>query len=618
MKNSGKIFIVGSPNSGKTTLFNWLTGYKNRTVNYPGSTVSLSIGRVQKKYDCEFSVVDTPGVYSLFPQSKDEEITYKSLFEEKDHSCVVVVADISKIEKQCSLIHQLKESGFKVIVALTMSELIKRPVEDLEKFQNAFKIPFIPIRGDTGEGVAQLIEEIKKHIKPETSQEITPLKNWTISKRESIIEKYKNLFENIQKSKKFEFFLSAKWDRFLLHPKWGFVFFVIIMFSLFSSLFWLADPFMTLVDDFFSFSIEKVQSISSDSLIIDFISNGILGSFGAVLVFVPQIFILFLGISFLEDSGYLSRAVSLIDGPLSTMGLSGRSFIPFLSGYACAIPAALATRNIPSAREKWMTLFTIPFMSCSARLPVYALLLSFLFYGQSSFKPGLVLTLIYFGSFLAGIMVVALLNLFLKKEKDVPFTIDLPLYRRPIFIKLIRTSWNRTKHYVTKAGPAIFSFALLIWFAINFPRNLELSDSEQIQQSYASLLGHFIEPVFEWIGVDWRVGVGLIAAFVAREVFVSSLVLVFSITAKEGGSVTQSLLEKMNEAVNSQGEPIFTFASVTALIVLFMFSLQCLSTTAVMYKETQSKAFALIQFLSLNVVAFLLAIATYQTLNLFF
>lgn len=616
MINSKKVFLVGSPNSGKTTLFNWITGYKNRTVNYPGSTVSVSIGRIQKKYDCDVSIMDTPGVYSLFPQSEDEKITCKSIFEDKKDNCVVAVIDASKIEKQCSIIHQLKDSGFNVIVALTMSELFKIENKTLDKFQEAFKVPFVKIKGLTGEGVSDLIEEIKKQTQQESA--VTKvIADWNLLKRESVRNLYKSLFENLKNLKAFNFFLSRKWDRFLLHPKWGFVFFVLIMFVLFSSLFWLADPFMGMVDDSFAFAIEKVQSISSESLVVDLVANGILGSFGAVLVFVPQIFILFFGISFLEDSGYLSRAVSLVDGPLSKIGLSGRSFIPFLSGYACSIPAALSARSIPSPREKWMTLFTIPFMSCSARLPVYALLLSFLFYGESAFKPGLVLTIIYFGAFLIGVLTVSILNLFLKKDREIPFAIDLPLYRRPLLLTLLKTSWNRTKHYITRAGPAIFTFALLIWVAVSFPRNLEISDSEQIQQSYASMVGQFIEPAFEWMGVDWRVGVALLAAFVAREVFVSSLVLVFSITATNEDSVTSSLIQKMGEVVNSEGEPMFTVASVTALIVLFMFSLQCLSTTAVMYKETQSKMFAFVQFAVLNLVAYALAVITYQALNLF-
>ena len=610
-----KIILVGFPNSGKTTLFNWLTGYKNRVINYPGSTVSLSIGSIQKKYNTEASVIDTPGVYSLFPQSEDEAITYKSLFNDKNVACVVLVMDVSKIEKQSPLLCQLKESGFKVIVALTMSDLVEKGSIEKKNLENVFKVPFIPITGLIGEGVSALIEKIKEHLKYDPSEKVR-LQKWTTEKRESTMETNKPLFASFQKLKKPSFFLSQKWDSFLLHPKWGLVFFFCIMFSLFSSLFWLADPFMSIIDNFFSFSIRAVQSISSTSLWVDFLSNGILGSFGSVLIFVPQIFILFFGISFLEDTGYLSRAISLIDGLFSRVGLSGRSFIPFLSGYACAIPAVLSTRNISSTREKWMTLFAIPLMSCSARLPVYALLLSFLFYGESAFKLGLVLTLIYFGSFLLGILAVSFLNLFLKKEKETIFAIDLPLYRRPVFSKLLNTSWIRTKHYITKAGFPIFIFSLIVWVSLHFPRNLNLSDTEQIQQSYASIIGQFIEPIFKWIGVDWRVGVGLLAAFVAREVFVSSLVLIFSITVG-AGSVTHSLLQKMNEAVHSNGEPLFTTGSVTALIVLFMLSLQCLSTTAVIYKETNSKKFALIQFISLNVIAYIVAILTYQAFNFF-
>ncbi len=612
------IVLVGQPNSGKTTLFNWLTGFKHRVINYPGSTVFISSGNLQKKYNLPVVLIDTPGVYSLFPKSKDEEVTRDYLFNNKNLEAVLLILDGSKLEIQLPLFFQLKEAGFKVVVALTMWDLISNDSLDIDQLQKSLGVPVVLINGLIGGGVYDLVEHFPTLLDSKPSS-IQNLKPWSVKDLNESVDKSRGIYSSISKKmkqKKTNLFISQKFDRFFLHPKGGLVLFGAIMFALFSSLFWLADPFMGYVDSAFSFLIDKTHNFNPTSLIIDFLANGILASFGAVLVFVPQIFILFLGISLLEDTGYLARAVALADGPLSKIGLSGRSFIPFLSGYACAIPAIMAARNLSSPREKLMAFFAIPFMSCSARLPVYALLLSFLFYGQSSWKPGLILSLIYIGSFLLGIVSVSILNLFLKSDKrKKPFLLDLPIYRRPVWIKTLQSSWKRTKHYIFKAGPAIFTVALIVWVMTNFPRNMDWSEVEQIQNSYAGQVGKVIEPVFEFMGVDWRVGVGLIAAFAAREVFVSSLALVFNITSVSDETMTSSLIENMKTAVHSSGEPVFSLASVIALIVFFMVSLQCVSTTAIVYKESNSLKLALTQLISLNVLAYVLACLSYQSLK---
>lgn len=677
-KDIEKLALVGQPNSGKTTLFNWLTGFKNRTVNYPGSTVFVSSGNLSKKYqapdEISIQLTDTPGCYSLTPKSADEEVTKKYLLNEKNLQTVICVLDGSKLEAQLPLFFQLKEAGFKIIIALTMWDLISQQNLDLKKLEQELAVPVIPINGLIGEGVWDLVKKALSCLKAEEPKTVSyKIEDWTveqISKASKQAKKIYLLISNEGQKNKKNLFVSEKFDRVLLSPKTGLLLLGVIMFGLFSSLFWLADPFMGYVDSFFSVLIDKTYSINPDSMIVDFVANGVFASFGAVLVFVPQIFILFVGISLLEDTGYLARAVSLLDGPFSKIGLTGRSFIPFLSGYACAIPAVMAARNLSSPREKLLTFFAVPFMSCSARLPVYALLLSALFYGQSAWKPGLALSIIYVGSFLLGVFCVALLNLFIKQKKQRPFLIDLPIYRRPVLMKTLYVAWTRTKHYIFKAGPAIFVVALIIWVMISFPRNLELTDSQQIQASYAGQLGKIIEPVFEFMGVDWRVGVGLIAAFAAREVFVSALVLVFNIS--DGGtatalsasdglsgvtdiasgiapgigtgvvsdvgagvskvidaagtgvanavsagtddiSLTNSLLENMRTAVHANGELVFTTASIIALIVFFMVALQCVTTTAIIYKESKSLKLALIQLVSLNVLAYVLAVITYQT-----
>jgi len=401
---------------------------------------------------------------------------------------------------------------------------------------------------------------------------------------------------------------TKKADYWLLHPVFGFVFLSLILFSFFSAIFWLAAPLMDMVDSGFAWLVEETLSRGGEHLLIDFMSNGILAGFGAFFVFVPQVFVLFFGIYLLEDSGYLARAASLVDGPFAKIGLSGRALFPFLSGFACAIPATLSARAISSRRERWITIFVIPFMTCSARLPVYALFLSFLFYGQSAWKPGICMSLIYFLSLLIGIGVVGILNRLSRQKTKSAFLMELPLYRRPVISNLLVSSWSRTKHFIWKAGPVIFIFSLLLWGATNFPRAPELSPAEQLQKSYAGQLGQKIEPIFEAMGADWRVGVSLLSAFVAREVFVSVLAIVLKNTEEED---SQKLAQVMKKTTWSDGTPLFTTASVISLLVFFLFSLQCLSTTVVVYKETGSWIFATVQLIVLNVMGYVGAVFTY-------
>ena len=672
------IFLIGPPNCGKTTLFNWLTGFKNKIVNYPGSTVFISKGTLLKKYGYPVEVIDSPGTYSFQPQSDDERITIKTLSDNKNSQIVVLVLDASKLEVQLPLFFKLQQKGYPVLIALTMLDILPESLQpQVKTLSQKLKAPVVSVKGLTGEGVLELIEEVKafqtrnkefnkrgkddigktdeafkkgKHpvipvktgIQKLKKKEIPAFAGMTDSAGGQSLEKSfqedKTLFDyckqivqeslikkaqtkdNSQdlKKEREKIFLSEKWDRFFLHPKMGFLVFAVFMFSLFSSVFWLASPFMDFIDSAFSKLIDfSSQALSFSPQLADLISNGMLAGLGAVLIFVPQIFILFVGISLLEDSGYLARAVSLMDGPFSKIGLSGRSFVPFLSGYACAIPSILLAKTLSSKREKLMVFFSVPFMSCSARLPVYALLLSFLFYQDASWKAGLSLTVIYLSSFLIGMICVAFLNRFLKAEKSESFILDLPVYRRPSPLKVLNRAMSQSQHYILKAGPPIFFLSIFIWALTNYPSNPALSEAEQASQSWGAQLGLILEPVFQFIGMDWRVGFALIVAFVAREVFVSALLLIFMITKGSEETLMNSLLETMKTASHSDGSLIFTTAGVMGLIVFFMFSLQCLSTSAVVYKESGSLKFAVIQFIALNVLAYLMAVICYQSFKLF-
>lgn len=616
------VALIGPPNSGKTTLFNWVTGSKFKTVNYPGSTIDYNVGKAHTRYSSDVIFIDTPGVYSLFPKSSDELVTHDVLFEKKTHQQihhVVIVVDATQLARNLYLVRQLQEAGYSFTIALTMMDMLRKDQMDvhIDKIEKTFGCTVIPIDGTLGAGVPELVEHLKKVHGDVIVKKLEP---WNESKRENILKELELLSKNLITSKtkkKLSFFeRTAKIDRFLLHPVWGLIFFVGIMIALFSSIFWVAAPFMDAIDGGFSGLAEHTQALLGETLFSDFISNGIIAGFGAVLVFVPQIFILSFGIGLLEDSGYLARAATLIDKPFSKLGLNGRSFVPILSGFACAVPAMMASRTLSNKRERWITNFIIPLMTCSARLPVYALLLSFIFMGQAAWKPGLVLAALYFGALLIGALSAGILNKMLKKDSKSFFMLELPLYRRPHFRVVLKTALIKAKSYATRAGPIIFVLAVLIWGLSIFPNTQITDPHDRLEQSYFGQMGKVIEPVFEPMGVDWRVGVGLLSAFAAREVFVSTLSVIYNVGDTENeDSMQASLIEKMQNAERSDGQKVFTVASVASLLVFFMIALQCISTTGVAVREMRSWTFAITQLVVLNVVAYVLAVGVYQILS---
>ena len=627
MSKSDYLILVGPPNSGKTTLFNWITGYKRQTVNYPGSTVDLSFGLVRKKQpNCLWTIVDTPGIHSLFSSSPEGKVTKNILQDSVKNNelrGVILVLDATRLKRQLPFALQLKEAGLPVIIALSMYDIQKKEsLLDLPLLSKQLGMVVCPIEGLLGGGVSELISHAQIQFKKKTVNLLPDIFSsvWSEKKQENYLKRAKKIVDDIliQKPKE-RIGKKTQWlDSWLLHPIFGFIFLSLILFVFFSGIFWLAQPFMNFIDSIFGWGIETVLRWGKNSFISDFLANGVLTSFGAFLVFVPQVFILFLGIYLLEDSGYLARAVTLVDGPFSRIGLSGKSLFPFLSGFACAIPATLSARSISSKRERWITIFVLPFMTCSARLPVYALLLGFLFYKDSVWKPGLIMSLIYFLSLLLGVLAAGILNLFLKSKKKSSFLMELPLYRRPVFSNVILSSWSRTRHFIWKAGPVIFTFALIMWVATNFPGSNGLEPKGKIQNSYAGQFGRIIEPVFEKMGGDWRVGVSLLSAFVAREVFVSTLAVTLKNTQPEeetDDSFQFSMIKTMKTAKLPNGKPLFSKASILALLIFFMFSLQCLSTTGIVYKETRSWKFAAIQLFSLNLIGYIGAVLTYHLLN---
>ena len=709
-----KIILVGSPNSGKTTLFNWLTGSKYRAVNYPGSTVEIATGNLKNSSfvatdrasgksvtDEEIVVMDTPGIYSLSPKSYDEQITFDVIKKNDKDALFAIVVDGTQLIRHLLLVKQAESLGLNFVVILTMRDLVKASSFDIDiKLTSSVlgkKVYFI--NGNNSDGIFQsvqgetsLVEGLIENLKTisnknsegaETNKKFDHfITNWNDSKRTHAQVEIKELLSRIILKRGGDSFSESqstnktvsqnksktnhtsnktlKIDSLFLHPLFGPIFFLIIMTALFSSIFWLAKPAMELVSASFALFGNWVKAVTPGS-IGNFLAEGVIGGVGAVFVFVPQIFILFLGVGFLEGSGYLARAAALIDRPLHFLGMSGRSFVPILSGFACAVPAMMASRNLNSKRDRWITNFIIPLLTCSARLPVFALLLSIIFFEKPTWQAGLALAVIYFLSFIIGAIAAGFLNKVLKKEASSIFMMELPVYRMPRPKVLVVQALHRTRSYVRRAGFVIFALSVMIWVGIHFPQQPEgTPENIQIEKSYLGTFGKTIEPIFVPMGVDWRVGIGLLTAFTAREVFVSNIAILFSATetapdvknegssaaapvgasaaslsvaapsaaaasatdpakADEGKSAedkkADNLLKALSEAKKSDGQPLFTFASMIGLIAFFMIALQCISTVAISARENDSWKFAATQLVTFNVVAYIVAVVLYQTLK---
>jgi ferrous iron transport protein B len=618
-----RFILVGPPNSGKSTLYNWLTGSLAKVVNYPGSTVDYMTGDLAAHWGAghQVQVMDSPGTYSLHPKSEDEEVTLKLLKrtdKETKADAVIMVLDPTQLSRHLVLALQVARLGYPMILVITMKDLLEKQNIQLETeiLKNHFGAQVFLVDGKLGGGLEPLVQYLKFFKHPDH-----------VINHDSLITSH--LDQEIIQSQKLSALalplrerLSTVWDHtlkldsFFLHPVLGYVSFFVIMFLLFTSVYWVATPLMDLVETAFGAMSEKVIVSFPDSEFARFFSEGIVTSFAAVFVFVPQIFILFFFLSILEGSGYLSRAATMIDRPFSKIGLSGRSFVPFLSGYACAVPALMATRNISSSQEKWMARMIIPLLSCSARLPVYGLLLGFLFWKSPAWMPGLVLSCLYILSMVVATLAAGVLNRFIEKEKTSLFLMELPLYRFPLIRSLWLQAWNKTKTFILRAGPVIFVLSVFLWLGMNYPKvNPELSaDTTQLEYSYLGRMGQHLEPVFEPMGLDWRGGVGLIAAFAAREVFVSTLAVLYHSDEEAGDP---GLIEKLQQAKNSEGQMIFTTSVMWGLILFFMIALQCLSTVGVMIKESQSWKLAMIQLVLFNVLAYGVAVAVVQGLRSF-
>ena len=631
------VCLVGMPNAGKTTLMNALTGGNFKTANYPGVTVSLLRGSSKPEFGTPRNIVDLPGVHSSIAPSPEEELAVEVI--EGRHARVkpdafVLVVDATQLERHLKFAGLVGRQGKPTVIALTMVDLLPRTGQAVNplKLSNALGVPVIAVDPRTGNGVKELFAAL------DALRGTLWMGNALAEIPAEPVEGYKHVGEILRRSgavvrTDHADTVSSRIDRFVLNRYLGFPIFFLVLISLFAAIFWLAQRPMDWIDAGFGIVNDAVTAVApgfttistplgtdvQDHVIVQFLTGGVIDGMAAVAVFFPQIMILFFLMTLLEDSGYLARGATLVDRPLSLVGLHGRSFVPMLSGFACAIPAVFAARAIPTRRERFLTIWILPLMSCSARLYVYALLLAALLPG-APWQQGFALAGIYISSLLIGSVIAGLTaRLFMKHRNPSLLAMELPAYRVPRGGPILRMTWARGSSFLKRAAVPIMIVSAVLWLLLHFGHVPgTLVSSTPMENSFAGQIGQQMEPALRPMGADWRVGVGLVAAFAAREVFVSTMAIVFHTASEDEETQTKGLLKQMSTATfPDSGKPIFTPASIVGLIVFFFFSLQCFSTVAVVRKEIDSWKLAGLQLLFYTGLGYALAVISVQTLRAF-
>lgn len=617
-----RVALVGMPNVGKTALFNKLTGSFQRVANFPGVTVEKKTGWISEGKEKIFEVIDLPGIYSLDATTLDEKVTKDFLLQkekEKSAELFVLVLDSTNLDKSLYLALQLKELGYPLIIALNlMDEAERRGLKlDLEKFSKKLGAVIVPTSAARGEGLSELVSTLKAHATGTFRQEILLPENHQKVFRSPvyvnmIFNKIDELLKEVTLSPLKADKFSERIDHFVLHPVWGVVILLTLLLLMFQTLFSWATPIQDLIESGFSLLGELASNNIQHHLLKSLVVDGIISGVGGVLVFLPQILILFLFIQFLEDLGYLGRAAFLMDSLMRKIGLPGKAVIPLLSSHACAIPGIMSSRVIDNHRERLITMLVIPLTTCSARLPVYAILIGALIpnvaiFGMPWLKlPGLVL----FGLYLMGFFSALIISLVFKKtlphSSPSMLLMELPPYRIPKFNNLALSLNNKAKIFLKKAGGIILIVSVVIWFLVTFPQN---GGETQIEQSYAASIGRVFEPVFRPLGFDWRITTALIPSIGAREVVVSALSMVLSI--QEGN---EGFEESMSSALVQQ----FGLGTLVALLIWFVFAPQCISTFAVLKRETNSLKWPIVMVSYTLAMAYFFAWLARMIINFWF
>lgn len=647
-----RVALVGNPNCGKSTLFNRLTGLNQKTSNLPGTTVDSHEGKVKINNEW-FELVDLPGIYSLFTNSEYEHVVVSNLIgkDAPKPDAIIYVLDSSNLRRNLLLLSQVAELKIPAVCVLTMEDTASRRdiIINSEELHKVVGIPVIsfnpriskdlsPVEGlfskfTKGNLISEnpdMYEKLERFLNGEPNRGISAETLHRYTDIDAVVKRVV-----IRENKKREG-NTLKIDKWVTHPIAGFLIFFGIMLVIFQGVFSLAEYPMTWIEHSFSWLRGQTSSLVSNEYVVDFVNSGLLSGLEGVIVFLPQIFILFFLIGILEDSGYMVRASFLSDQLMRKLGLNGRSIIPLIGGFACAIPAIMSTRTIRNRSERLATMLVVPLMSCSARIPVYILLISLIVPAGVLWGPipaqTLLMTLAYFAGIIMALILAVFFKMLGKGKEQSEFVLELPTYQAPRIQTVINGAWLRCKSFLNEAGKIIVVISMVLWVLSSFgpdkameeaynkaqieaqknPENKQqLEQSYLLEASYAGHLGKMIEPAIEPLGYDWKTGIALISSFAAREVFVGTMSTLFQTGADDENVV--GIRKKMQAEINpATGKPAYGVGYAISLMLFYAFALQCISTMAVLKKETQTWKWSIILFFLYGSIAYLSAFAAFQ------
>jgi ferrous iron transport protein B len=659
------VALVGNPNSGKSTLFNSMTGLHQKTGNYAGVTVDKHYGSYKHKNQ-EFKVTDLPGTYSLYPKSLDEEVACRALLSvDEKIDVVVIVADASNLKRHLLLATQLIDLKMSCVLALNMiDEAAKNnTVIYYEELEKLIDIPVIPINSRSKEGIQELKEAItrakisdtvfynfekQKQLFPQIDSYQTLIQLALDTKKEQphAIKEFE-LNDNLHRFSKINYMvakcikqpeklnknLTQKLDTFFTHKVFGFAFFFLVLFVIFQFIFYVAEYPMTWIEEGFAYLMNTVAVSLPKGQLSDLLVNGVLAGISGIVVFVPQIALLFFFIAILEDTGYMARASFILDKVMRKFGLNGKSVIPMISSVACAVPSIMSTRTITNWKDRMITILVTPLISCSARLPVYTLLISMMFAKDKSIGilnyQGVVLMGMYLLGFGAALLAALILKYVLKTTEKSYFIMELPVYRKPQWQTVAMLVFDKVKVFLFDAGKIILAISIVLWFLTSHApgdafeklesnavaTNLSEADlnAQKLEASYAGILGKKMEPVIKPLGFDWKIGIALITSFAAREVFVGTMATIYSSGDSEN---TETLREKLIAEKNFETQlPAYSSAVCWSLMIFYVFAMQCMSTLATTYRETKHWKWPAIQLVFMTGLAYLSSLVIYNVLS---
>jgi ferrous iron transport protein B len=670
-----KIALLGNPNVGKSSLFNTLTGLNQRVGNFPGVTVDKKTGLLQLSEDKQLEILDLPGLYSLFVKSADEAVVLESLINpDLQIDLLLVVLDACNLERSLMLYTQAQDLGFDIIPILTMNDLaIKQGIKiNLNEISKNLGRPIFEINPRKDSGIKDLKSFLADYVPLNNEANIDfknrlilgqydMLKSLSIEEKTRFSEELKNLnkdqtdiqlddtvqrmntvhgllgnalhFEKVKKKN-----ATANIDKIITHPVFGYLIYFGLLLLIFQFIFSVAEYPMNWIDSSFAALNSWLKSVLPASALSDLLTEGLITGIGGIIIFIPQIAILFAFIAVLEESGYMSRVVYLMDKPMRLFGLNGKSVVPLISGAACAVPAIMSARGIESYKERLITIFVTPFISCSARLPVYIIIIALIIPQGTilgfSYK-GLTLLGLYLFGIIAALLTSVVMSKLLKARDKSLFIIDLPSYRMPRWKNIGLTVYQKAGTFVWEAGKIILAISVILWALATYgpPNSMknaalkaaeivkgnpelnleEVTAAQKLEASFIGQFGQFIEPVIHPLGYDWKIGIALITSFAAREVFVGTLGTIYSVGEE---NFEERLVDRMRkETFADSGKPVYTFASGLSLLVFYVFAMQCMSTIAVVYRETGGWKWPLIQLFYMSGLAYLLALLTFFLLN---